>query len=57
MSKKCLKCNTASSDTLKFCGECGTRLPPFEDVEVTATMETPKEELTTGSTIGGRYQP
>ena len=57
MSKKCPKCNTASSDTLKFCGECGTRLPPFEDVEVTATMETPKEELTAGSTIGGRYQP
>ncbi len=56
MSKKCPKCNTTNPDTLKFCGECGTQLPSFEDVEVAETMETPKEELTSGSTIGGRYQ-
>lgn len=56
MSKKCPQCNTTNPDTLKFCGECGTQLPSFEDVEVTETMETPKGELTTGSTIGGRYQ-
>ncbi len=53
---KCPKCNTDNPDTLKFCGECGTQLPSIKDVEVTETMETPKEELTTGSTFAGRYQ-
>jgi serine/threonine protein kinase/Tfp pilus assembly protein PilF len=56
MSKKCPKCNTDNPDKLRFCGECGTRLPVSEDIEVTETLETPKEELTTGSTFAGRYQ-
>ncbi len=53
---KCPKCNTDNPDTLKFCGECGTQLPAIENIEVTETLETPKEELTTGSTFAGRYQ-
>lgn len=53
---KCPKCNADNPDTLKFCGECGTQLPSFESVEVTETIETPKEELTAGSTFAGRYQ-
>ena len=56
MSNKCPKCNTNNPDTLKFCGECGTQLPSLKDIEVTETLETPKEELTTGSTFVGRYQ-
>jgi serine/threonine-protein kinase len=29
---------------------------PLEEIPVTETLETPKEELTTGSTFAGRYQ-
>lgn len=56
MTNTCPKCETKNPDTLKFCGECGTQLPSIKDVEVTDTLETPKEELTTGSTFAGRYQ-
>jgi len=56
MSVKCPKCQTENPDTLKFCGECGTHLPSLEDIDVTETLETAKEELTTGSTFAGRYQ-
>ncbi|MDH4218821.1 MAG: protein kinase [Candidatus Aminicenantes bacterium] len=56
MSNKCPKCNTNNPDTLKFCGECGTQLPSLEDIDVTETIEAPKEELTTGATFAGRYQ-
>jgi len=56
MSIKCLKCQTENPDTQNFCGGCGTQLPSPEDIEVTETLETPKEELTTGSTFAGRYQ-
>jgi serine/threonine protein kinase/Tfp pilus assembly protein PilF len=53
---KCPKCNTNNPDTLKFCGECGTQLPSLEDIEVTETIEVPKEELTRGTTFAGRYE-
>jgi len=56
MSINCPKCNTNNPDTLKFCGECGTQLPSLEEIDVTATIEAPKEKLTTGSTFAGRYQ-
>jgi serine/threonine protein kinase/Tfp pilus assembly protein PilF len=56
MSNKCPKCNTEYPDTLKFCGECGTPLPSKSDIDVTETMETPKEELTSGMVFAGRYQ-
>ena len=56
MANKCPKCNTVNPDTVKFCGECGTELPSLEDAQVTKTLETPREELTTGSTFAGRYQ-
>ena len=55
MANKCPKCETNNPDTLKFCGECGTQLPDMKDIQVTETIETPKEELTTGSTYAGRY--
>ncbi len=56
MANKCPKCSTINPDTVKFCGECGNQLPSLEEVQVTKTLETPKEELTTGSTFAGRYQ-
>ncbi len=56
MAIKCPKCNADNPDTKQFCGDCGTQLPSLEDVEVTETIEAPKEELTTGSTFAGRYQ-
>ncbi|MCK4430179.1 MAG: protein kinase [Candidatus Aminicenantes bacterium] len=56
MSNKCPKCNHENPDGTLFCGKCGTQLPAPEKIEVTETMEAPKEELTTGSTYAGRYQ-
>ena len=59
MPIKCPKCHSENSDTLKFCGECGTQLiPPSEDIHpgVTETLQMPIHELTTGSTFAGRYQ-
>jgi serine/threonine protein kinase len=53
---KCPKCDTSNPETARFCLNCATPLPSSEDIEVTATIETPKEELTTGSTFAGRYQ-
>jgi len=56
MSNTCPKCEANNPETVKFCGECGTQLPCIEDIEVTKTMETPKEELTSGMVFAGRYQ-
>lgn len=56
MAKKCPKCNADNPETKQFCGDCGTQLPSIKDIEVTETIEAPKEELTTGSTFAGRYQ-
>jgi len=55
---KCPKCHSDNTDTLKFCGECGTQLPPPHDHPpvATETLQTPVHELTTGSTFAGRYQ-
>jgi len=55
---KCPKCHYDNSDTVKFCGECGTPLPPpKEDIpKGTETFQTPIKELATGSTLAGRYQ-
>jgi serine/threonine protein kinase/tetratricopeptide (TPR) repeat protein len=56
MANECPKCNTSNPDTVKFCGECGTPLPSLDGVEVTETLETPKEELTRGTKFAGRYE-
>ncbi|MFQ6052263.1 MAG: protein kinase [Candidatus Hydrothermarchaeota archaeon] len=56
MGIRCPKCNTDNPDTQKFCGECAAPLPSSKEIPVTETLETPKEELTTGSTFAGRYQ-
>jgi tetratricopeptide (TPR) repeat protein/tRNA A-37 threonylcarbamoyl transferase component Bud32 len=56
MGIKCPKCQFENPDTVHFCGECGTQLISKEEIPVTETLETPTEELTTGSTFAGRYQ-
>ena len=64
---RCPKCQAENSETKKFCGECGTQLtqadpvqglgPTSDDISMpTKTIETVKEELTTGSTFARRYQ-
>jgi len=53
---KCPKCQSDNPETATFCADCGTNLSLSRDIEVTETLETPKEELTTGSTFAGRYQ-
>ena len=58
MTVKCPKCQTENPETQKFCGGCGTQLPPAKDMrpEVTETLQTPIKELTTGSTFANRFQ-
>ncbi len=56
MSVKCPKCHHENPGDTIYCGKCATPLPPSENNEVTATIETPKEDLTTGAIFAGRYQ-
>ncbi len=56
MGTKCPKCNTDNPDTQKFCGEWATPLPSSKEIPVTETIVTPKEELTRGTTLAGRYE-
>ena len=55
---KCPKCNFENPDDTLYCGKCAAPLLPSEEISapLTETLETPKEELTTGSTFAGRYQ-
>jgi serine/threonine protein kinase/Tfp pilus assembly protein PilF len=56
MSIKCPQCHHENPDDTIYCGKCTTPLKSSKDIEVTATIEAPKEELTTGSTFANRYQ-
>ena len=56
MGIKCPKCHSDNTDTARFCSNCATPLPSSKEIPVTETLETPKEELTTGSTFAARYQ-
>jgi tetratricopeptide (TPR) repeat protein/tRNA A-37 threonylcarbamoyl transferase component Bud32 len=56
MGIKCPQCHFENPDDTRFCGNCATPLPSPEEISPTKTLETPKEELTTGSTFAGRYQ-
>jgi serine/threonine protein kinase/Tfp pilus assembly protein PilF len=55
---KCPKCQSDNPDDSKFCKECGTNITSAEEAQpsITKTIETPREELTTGSTFAERYQ-
>ncbi len=56
MSIICPKCQHDNPDDTVYCGKCATPFRASEDIEVTATIEAPRKELTTGSTFAGRYQ-
>jgi TolB-like protein/Tfp pilus assembly protein PilF/tRNA A-37 threonylcarbamoyl transferase component Bud32 len=55
---KCPKCQFENPDDTFYCGKCGGPLPSSKEVPVsqTETLQTPRKELTTGSTFAGRYQ-
>ncbi len=55
MTIECPKCQFDNPNDTVFCGKCGTNFDE-EDVVHTKTLETPTEELTTGSTFAQRYQ-
>jgi len=55
----CPKCRSENPDAKQYCADCGTPLPAAsrEDLPpATKTLQTPVHELTTGSTLAGRYQ-
>ena len=56
MGVECPKCKTDNTSDSQFCKSCATPLPSSKEIPDTKTLETPKEELTTGSTFAGRYQ-
>ena len=58
MTNKCPKCHHDNPDTARACEECGTQLDMIDKIPIihTETLESPKEELTTGSAFAGRYQ-
>lgn len=55
---KCSRCHADNSDTLKFCGECGTRLTLKDELppSFTKTLNTPVHELTRGTLFADRYE-
>ena len=54
---KCPKCHFDNPETSRFCADCGTQIISSDEISApTETLETPKEELITGSTFAGRYQ-
>ena len=55
---RCPKCHFDNPPDTIYCGKCATPLKPSEEISVspTETLETPKDELTTGFTFAGRYQ-
>lgn len=58
MAIKCPKCNFENPSDTRFCGNCAAPLYPSEKISAsyTETLQTPKRELTTGSTFAKRYQ-
>ena len=58
---KCPKCDFENPDNTSFCGNCAEPLQPEksaggEIAKDTETLQTPKQDLTTGSQFAGRYQ-
>jgi len=55
---KCPKCHFGNPDDTLFFGNCGTPLPPSEEIPFakTKTLQTLIRELTGGSTFANRYQ-
>jgi len=56
MGMQCPTCNTENTSDSQFCKSCAAPLHSSKEIPVTATLETPTKELTTGSIFAGRYQ-
>jgi len=56
MAVKCPKCQTDNPSDSKFCKECASPLRVPVSIDITATLDAAKEELTAGSTIVNRYE-
>jgi len=58
MGVECPKCHFENPEDTAYCGKCGTKFEPSEDIapSYTETLETPKEKLTTGITFAERFQ-
>ena len=55
---KCSKCHFDNPADTRFCGNCGTRFPPSEEVPLsrTETLQEATRELARGSTFAKRYE-
>jgi serine/threonine protein kinase/tetratricopeptide (TPR) repeat protein len=58
VANPCPECGFDNPDDTLYCGKCGANLSSSKGVSIpfTETLETTREELTTGSTFAGRYQ-
>jgi serine/threonine protein kinase len=58
MAIKCPRCNTENASDSRFCKKCATPLPSSKKITppLAATLEASLNELSTGSTVAGRYQ-
>ena len=58
MAIKCPDCDTENTPDSPFWRKCATPLPSSKDISVSQieSLQTPIQELTTGSTFAGRYQ-
>jgi len=53
---KCPKCQSDYPETLKFCGECGTKLIIAEDISISPTKTLKIPQVSKGKTIAGKYK-
>ncbi len=58
MANRCPSCHSDNPETVKFCGECGTPLPPSRDYipAATETLRTPVKELVRGTLFARRFE-
>lgn len=52
MAVICPKCKNDNPYPVKFCGECGAKLGPANDISITKTLRTPAKT----KTIAGKYK-
>jgi serine/threonine-protein kinase len=55
MGVECPKCKTENTSDSEFCKKCATPLPSSKEIPLTETLETPKEELTRGTTFESKF--
>jgi hypothetical protein len=58
MAITCPSCQSENPETVKFCGECGTPLPPSKGhiPAATETLRMPVKELVRGTLFARRFE-